>query len=193
MKIYTRTGDSGETALFGGGRVRKNHLRVETYGEVDELNAAIGMITVILEENGATRHLERLRTIQEDLFAIGAHLATPDTESNKAAQHLPALPTPRIEQMEAWMDEADLSLEPLQNFILAGGTEAAARSHLARSVCRRAERRVIAMTEEDPVEAAILIYLNRLSDYLFMLARLANREAGVEDVPWRGRAGPAQT
>ena len=158
MKIYTRTGDSGETGLFGGGRVRKDHLRVEAYGEVDELNAAIGLAAVAIEAEGEDEQVERLRTIQEDLFAIGAHLATPETEGgNKAAAHLPALPADRVAQMEGWMDAADRELAELRNFILPGGTEAAARLHLARAVCRRAERRVMTLTGTTPVDANIIM------------------------------------
>lgn len=187
MKIYTRTGDSGETALFGGGRVPKNHLRVEAYGEVDELNATVGFALVTIEGNGGSPLVELLRTVQEDLFSIGAHLATPDAEHSAAGKHLPPLPSHRVAEMELWIDEMDLRLPPLKNFILPGGTEAAARLHLARAVCRRAERRTLALALESPVDRDILVYLNRLSDLLFTLAREANREAGREDVPWRGR------
>lgn len=187
MKIYTRTGDTGQTALFGGGRVPKNHLRVEAYGEVDELNAALGLVIAGLAE-GSGDLAERLRLIQEDLFAIGAHLATPgDEDENPAAGHLPDLPHQRVGQMEEWIDVADESLEPLRNFVLPGGTEAAARFHLARAICRRAERRVLSLTLETPVDSGIIIYLNRLSDLLFTLARQSNQSAGVGDVPWIGR------
>ena len=187
MKIYTRTGDSGETALFGGGRVRKDHVRVEAYGEVDELNAFLGFAIVPLEQAGNEELTERLRTLQEDLFTVGAHLATPDPEDNKAASHLPPLPLGRIEEMERWIDDADARLPALRNFILPGGTELASRLHLARAVCRRAERRVLALTAVSAVDSAIIVYLNRLSDLLFTLARVANLEQGIEDVPWRGR------
>ena len=188
MKIYTRTGDTGDTGLFGGGRVPKNHLRVEAYGEVDELNAAIGLAAVPVEVDGADALLERLRLIQEDLFAIGAHLATPTTpKGDRAAAHLPPLPGERIAAMEGWIDEADSHLPPLRSFILPGGTETAARFHLARTVCRRAERRVLALHLETPVAESVLVYLNRLSDLLFTLARLANVQADREDVPWIGR------
>lgn len=185
MKIYTRTGDSGETGLFGGDRVPKSHLRVEAYGEVDELNAVLGFVAAV-EPPVTAERLEKLRTIQEDLFAIGAHLATPDT-SGKAASHLPPLPHHRLAEMEGWIDAAHETLEPLRSFILPGGTESAARLHLARAVCRRAERRVMALTATAPVEGIIIMYLNRLSDLLFTWAREANAAAGVEDVPWRGR------
>ncbi|MEX2571122.1 MAG: cob(I)yrinic acid a,c-diamide adenosyltransferase [Gemmatimonadota bacterium] len=187
MKIYTRSGDQGETALFGGGRVRKDHLRVETYGEIDELNATIGLAVVPLEARGSAV-VEILQLLQEDLFAIGAHLATPTASSGGGpARHLPALPGGRVAQMESWIDAADEDLAPLRNFILPGGTEAAARLHLARTVCRRAERRVLTLAKEAPVDGAILIYLNRLSDLLFALARSANRAEHREDVPWAGR------
>jgi cob(I)alamin adenosyltransferase len=188
MKIYTRTGDGGDTALFGGGRVRKDHERVEAYGEVDELNATLGAVIVPLEAAGEAELVERLRLMQEDLFAIGAHLATPTAgEGGRASAHLPALPEARIAEMESWMDAADAELEPLRNFILPGGVEAAVRLHLARTVCRRAERRVRTLLDSAEVPETILVYLNRLSDYLFTLARLANRRAGRNDVPWLGR------
>jgi len=188
MKIYTRTGDAGETGLFGGGRVRKDHERVEAYGEVDELNAGIGSAIVALETAGVDELVERLRSIQEDLFAIGAHLATPtEREGGRATTHLPALPVPRIRQMEEWIDAAEEELEPLRNFILPGGTDAAARLHLARTVCRRAERRVLSLAGAADVPAPILVYLNRLSDLLFVIARVANRRSGTQDVPWIGR------
>lgn len=194
MKIYTRTGDSGETGLFGGGRVPKNHLRVEAYGEVDELNAAVGLAAVPIEAGGAAGLLGRLRLIQEDLFAIGAHLATPTTQrAAGAASHLPPLPVDRIEAMELWMDEADAQLAPLRSFILPGGTETAARFHLARTICRRAERRVLGLHHDTPVAESIIVYLNRLSDLLFTWARLANLEEGRDDVPWVGRASSKGT
>lgn len=187
MKIYTRTGDGGETGLFGGGRVPKHHPRVEAYGEVDELNATVGLAAVALE--GDEVMLERLRLVQEDLFAIGAHLATPGAvEGGRGAAHLPPLPAQRIAEMEAWIDEADAQLEPLRNFILPGGTDAAARLHLARTVCRRAERRVLELSRDSPVADGTVVYLNRLSDLLFTLARLVNRQAGSGDVPWIGRS-----
>ena len=187
MKIYTRTGDSGETGLFGGGRVRKDHRRVDAFGEVDELNAAIGFALVSMEEDGALPLVERMRAVQEDLFAIGAHLATPESPEGHAAEHLPPLPVDRVAQMEGWIDEADDRLPPLRNFILPGGTELAARLHLARAVCRRAERRVLTLTGDTPIDGTIIVYLNRLSDLLFTLARDANARTGRDDVPWKGR------
>jgi cob(I)alamin adenosyltransferase len=188
VKIYTRTGDSGETGLFGGGRVPKNDPRVEAYGDVDELNAALGLGVTVLEREGMPDFAERILHIQEDLFSIGAHLATPGAgDPGGAAAHLPTLPVSRIVEMERWIDEADERLSPLRTFILPGGDEAAAHLHLARTVCRRAERRVITLAALSAVDGSILIYLNRLSDLLFTFARLANLRAGQEDVPWTGR------
>lgn len=187
MKIYTRTGDAGDTALFGGGRVRKDDVRVEAYGEVDELSAVIGLAIAGIEESGDSETTAgRLRIVQEDLLAIGAHLATPDVDG-AAASHLPPLPIERVGEMEAWIDQADESLAPLRSFILPGGTESAARLHVARAVCRRAERRVLSLASEARVDGTIIVYLNRLSDLLFTLAREANANAGREDVPWLGR------
>lgn len=189
MKLYTRGGDLGETALFGGGRVGKHHLRIEASGEIDELNAALGLAIVVLEGTLPDPLIEELRTLQEDLFTIGAHLATPAALTGEgAARHLPALPEQRIAQMEGWIDAAYERLPELRNFILPGGTEPAARLHLARTICRRAERRVVALARESDLSPLILSYLNRLSDWLFTLARLANLEAGRQDVLWRGRS-----
>jgi len=188
MKIYTRTGDSGETALFGGGRVSKTHPRVEAYGDVDEANCSLGVAISTLTRDGLMDMVYRLRSVQEDLFAVGAHLATPGSdERTGAASHLPALPIERILEMETWMDEAEIVLDPLRTFVLPGGTEAAAQLHLARTVCRRAERRVIALAGASDVDRGIIAYLNRLSDLLFVYARLANRRAGAADIPWIGR------
>lgn len=188
MKIYTRRGDSGETTLLGGGRVPKSHTRVDAYGDVDETNSAIGLALSAIPQNHPTPIRGPLEIVQEDLFAIGAHLATPGTkETNRATDHLPPLPAARIAELEAWIDEVDERLGPLRNFILPGGTDLAARLHLARTVCRRAERRVVALAATEPVDERIIIYLNRLSDLLFTYARLANQEAGRPDVSWIGR------
>jgi cob(I)alamin adenosyltransferase len=185
MKIYTRTGDRGETGLFGGKRVAKDDIRVEAYGEVDELNALLGLCVARIEEDGDAEMAGRLRAVQADLFALGANLATPAPEDGgRPNDHLPPLPGERVAEMERWIDEADELNPPLRNFILPGGTEAAALLHLARTVCRRAERRVITFMRDAKVEPEVVIYLNRLSDLLFTLARSANRRAGREDVPW---------
>jgi cob(I)alamin adenosyltransferase len=183
LKIYTRTGDAGDTGLFGGGRVPKNHPRVEAYGDVDELNAAIGFARSIEQ---MPRIDEVLVPIQRDLFAIGALLATPDRE--KMRQHLEKarVDEQRIGQLEHAIDECDRELEPLRSFIVPGGTPKAAALHVARTVCRRAERRVVSLGESgvDEMPPVVVIYLNRLSDLLFTLARVANRRAGAGEVTW---------
>lgn len=182
MKIYTRVGDDGDTALFGGGRVPKAHARVEAYGTVDELNAVVGVaITRVTDPQIAGR----LETIQHDLFTLGADLATPPAREGRKRPETPELPTARVAEMEAWMDEADLELPPLRAFVLPGGSDGAAALHLARTVCRRAERSVVALRELEPVSAGVVPYLNRLSDLLFTFARLANLRAGLPDVEWR--------
>ena len=180
-RIYTRTGDEGETGLFGGGRVPKHHARVRAYGEVDELNAAIGWALARLPRD-QSRLRERLTLVQGDLFALGAHLATP--ADARSRDHIPPLPEERPSEMEHWIDEAEEELSPLRSFILPGGSDAGAALHLARTVCRRAERAVVALAEAVEIDPAIVVYLNRLSDLLFTLARLANHRAGVPDVPW---------
>jgi cob(I)alamin adenosyltransferase len=180
-RIYTRTGDTGETGLFGGGRVSKSHPRVSAYGEVDELNAWLGWAFGQVKE-GSIR--VRLAGIQPDLFTIGAHLATP-AEPRGRPPALPALPAARAAQFEQWIDEADDELPELRTFILPGGTAGASALHVARTVCRRAERAVIALKESEDVAAEIVVYLNRLSDLLFAWARLENHRAGVSDIPWQ--------
>lgn len=183
MRIYTRTGDAGDTGLFGGGRVPKNHPRVEAYGDVDELNAAIGFARSIEQ---MPRIDEVLVPIQRDLFAIGALLATPDRD--KMRQHLEKarVDEDRVGQLEQAIDDGDRELEPLRSFIVPGGTPKAAALHLARTVCRRAERRVVSLSESgiDEIPQVVVVYLNRLSDLLFTLARVANRRAGAGEVTW---------
>jgi len=181
MKIYTRTGDSGDTGLFGGGRVPKDHPRVAAYGDVDELNAAIGMARAT---GPLPRIDEVLVPIQRDLFAIGSLLATPDRE--KMARHLEKaqVTDARIAELERAIDDCERELEPLRTFILPGGTSRAAALHVARTVCRRAERSVVALRRDEELPELVVIYLNRLSDLLFMLARVANRESGAAEVTW---------
>jgi cob(I)alamin adenosyltransferase len=183
MKIYTKTGDQGDTGLFGGGRVPKSHPRVEAYGDVDELNAAIGLARSI---ETMQRIDEVLVPIQRDLFAIGALLATPDRE--KMRQHLEKarVDEERVAELEHAIDDGDRELDTLKAFIVPGGTPKAAALHVARTVCRRAERRVVALRDGSDAEIPILvvIYLNRLSDLLFTLARVANRRAGAGEVTW---------
>ncbi len=181
MKIYTRRGDAGETGLFGGPRTRKDDARVEAYGTVDELNAAIG---VALAGVARAATGERLSRVQSDLFALGAHLATPPPEEGRRAPRLPVLPLDRIGEMEGWIDEAMAASPPLRAFVLPAGSEGAVRLHGARAVCRRAERRVVALAAS--ADPGVVRYLNRLSDYLFAAARLENVEAGLDDAPWSG-------
>jgi len=185
LKIYTKTGDRGETGLFGGQRVAKDHARVEAYGDVDELNSLLGVAIAQLQGTGETAMAEALGSVQSDLFTVGANLATPAPEDGgRESSFIPVLPEGRVQALEAWIDAAEEELEPLKSFVLPGGTGAAAYLHLARTVCRRAERRVVALSHQATVGEEWLVYLNRLSDLLFTLARLANRRAGVEDVPW---------
>lgn len=181
-KIYTKTGDAGDTGLFGGGRVSKASARVEAYGAVDELNAQIGMARALDLDAGLDALLAET---QSDLFTIGAHLAT---TGGKAASHLPPLPAARVDAFEAWIDLADGVLPELKAFVLPGGTPAAAALHVCRTVCRRAERRVVALAAAEPVDALVIVFLNRLSDLLFEAARHANHIAGVPDIPWRTRS-----
>jgi|SRR5437870_8326318 len=187
MKIYTRTGDDGSTGLFGGGRIRKSDPRIECYGTIDELNASIGLAAAAVEgEAGSPAAYEMrdwLRQVQHELFNIGSHLATP-IESPSSAK-LPPLDEMMVGRLEMQMDQADEQLAKLRQFILPAGGEAACRLHLARTVCRRAERRIVAFAMDRPVPHVIITYLNRLSDWLFVMARLANQRAGVEDVPWK--------
>lgn len=183
MKIYTRTGDEGATGLFGGGRVSKDHPRVEAYGAVDELNASIGLARAI-EPLPDPDMDDLLGSFQRDLFAIGALLATPDLA--KMRQHLEKarIDDERISQLEAAIDAGESELQPLKAFILPAGTAKAAALHVARTVCRRAERRVVHLQHETEIPSLAVIYLNRLSDLLFVLARVANRRAGQPDVEW---------
>jgi cob(I)alamin adenosyltransferase len=183
LRIYTRTGDAGDTGLFGGGRVPKSHPRVEAYGDVDELNATIGFARSIEQ---MPRIDEVLVPIQRDLFAIGALLATPDREKMKQHLEKARVDEDRISQLEQAIDDGDAGLEPLRSFIVPGGTPKAAALHVARTVCRRAERRVVALSEAgvDEIPGVVVIYLNRLSDLLFTLARVANRRAGAGEVTW---------
>jgi cob(I)alamin adenosyltransferase len=183
VKIYTRTGDAGETALFGGGRVKKAHPRVRAYGTVDELNSFLGLALCRMAP-GASR--ERIQQVQHDLFALGAVLATPPPAGARRRPATPDLPVARVAEMEQWIDEADRELEPLRKFILPGGTEGAAALHVARTVCRRAEREVVELGHDEPLESDIVTYLNRLSDLLFAFARLENRRSGVPDITWSG-------
>ena len=184
MKIYTRRGDTGETDLFAGGRVAKDSIRVEAYGAVDELNASVGAASAVASA-GDVREL--CREIQARLFDLGGYLATPDA-GRREQKRVPEVGTDDVARLEAAIDRYEEELEPLQRFILPGGTPAAAAFHLARTVCRRAERRCVTLHGSEPLEPLPLRYLNRLSDLLFVLARLENRRADVADVEWEGRS-----
>jgi cob(I)alamin adenosyltransferase len=179
VKIYTRTGDSGDTALFDGTRVQKSDPRVAAYGELDELNAWLGLVIANLNDDDVT---PKLRLIQRDLFAIGARLADP---SHRIAGRVTkaVVSADDIARLEGWIDALDGELPALRRFILAGGSNAGASLHVARTVCRRAERSMVALGEE-AFEAELLRYVNRLSDLLFTMARAVNRRAGVPEVEW---------
>lgn len=181
MRIYTRTGDTGDTGLFGGGRVPKDDPRVEAYGDVDELNAHLGLARAI---EMMPRIDEVLVPIQRDLFSLGALLATPDRDRMQEQLAKARIDEERIAELEHAIDEGEKELEPLRAFILPGGTPKAAALHVARTVCRRAERRVISLQRSQVIPALVVIYLNRLSDLLFVLARVANRRAGAGEVTW---------
>ncbi len=184
MKIYTKRGDQGETDLLGGGRVSKDCARVEAYGAVDELNACLGQCAADLTHDDLR---EMIQDIQSSLFDLGGYLASPDTERREKVS-IPQPEDPDVERLEARIDLLEGELEPLKRFILPGGTRAAAALHLARTVCRRAERREITLHRLEPLSAAALRYLNRLSDLLFVMARVENRRAGIADIEWVGRA-----
>jgi cob(I)alamin adenosyltransferase len=185
VKIYTRRGDRGETDLFAGGRVRKDHPRVEAYGAVDELNSALGLACAHSEQEDV-RTL--CRGIQARLFDLGAYLAAPD-ERGRAKAGIAPPPEADVEELEREIDRFEGELEPLKRFVLPGGSQAAAAFHLARTLCRRAERSCVGLDAEAALAPSALGYLNRLSDLLFVLARVENRRAGLADVEWSGRRG----
>lgn len=186
MKIYTRRGDEGETGLLGGDRVPKTDRRVEAYGTVDELNAAVGVARSLAR--ASDRDLlddRRLKRIQDDLFAVGARLAAADPARAREKGLVPDFPPGRVEDLEAWIDELDEELPELDAFVLPGGSPAGAHLHAARTVCRRAERAVVRLAREhEDLTEVVLPYLNRLSDLLFTLARAANRRAGAPETEW---------
>lgn len=179
-KIYTRTGDRGETGLFGGARVSKDDPRVEAYGTLDEASSALGLLAAHLDADLAAVVQEMQRT----LFDIGAELAAPDPG------RVPAVSADAVESLERRIDGWETELAPLRTFILPGGSRQAAICHLARSIVRRAERRTVTLARSAAVNPEILRYLNRLSDSLFVLARVLNRRAAIADVPWEGRRSP---
>jgi cob(I)alamin adenosyltransferase len=185
MRIYTGTGDTGETGLYGGQRVAKNDVRVEAYGTVDETNALLG-VAVTLLANDAELH-DIVTDLQRELFTLGSDLATPLERDARAGQAVvPRIEATHTEALERLIDRYEETLPPLRQFILPGGTPSAAALHQARTVCRRAERCVVALYQTAPetMNEETLKYLNRLADLLFVLARAANHRAGVDDVPW---------
>lgn len=179
MKIYTKTGDKGFTSLVTGTRVPKQHERIEAYGTVDELNAYIGLLrdTVVCPDHKST-----LVKVQNDLFVIGSNLATDEKEVKFT---LPELEEGDITLLEKEIDRMDKQLEPMRNFILPGGHVVVSHCHVARTICRRAERRTYQVAETNPVDEVILVYLNRLSDFLFTLARMLSVEFQAEEIPWK--------
>lgn len=200
MKIYTRTGDSGTTGLFGGPRVAKDDSRIEAYGTVDELNAVLGCVRTAIEQSqdeedrlhpnqrsepGSLSTLDaKIVQVQHELFSIGAELASPHPEEF----NLCVIGQDHINRLEAWIDESESRLPPLKQFILPGGSAVASHVHLGRAVCRRAERRVISLADavesETPISDTVIVYLNRLSDWLFVVSRDVNRRLGRHDQPW---------
>jgi cob(I)alamin adenosyltransferase len=182
MKIYTKTGDAGLTSLIGGTRVHKSHIRIETYGTVDELNSFVGLLR---DQPVNEKRIVFLAEIQENLFTIGALLAA-DPEKNK--MKLPEIVEEDIHKLEKEIDQMDALLPEMRAFVLPGGHQSVSFCHIARTVCRRTERLVIALSESEyPVEALIIKYLNRLSDYLFVLSRMMSQELEVEEIPWKPR------
>lgn len=182
MKVYTKTGDKGLTSLIGGARVPKSSLRIDCYGTVDELNSYLGLLRD--QDVNAPRRAV-LKEIQDRLFTIGSHLATsPEQESR---QKLPDLHATDVDLLETEMDRMNEHLTPLREFVLPGGHPAVSFGHVARCVCRRAERLAVQLREDSPVEDLVLIYLNRLSDYLFVLSRQMAHDLGVPEVTWKPR------
>ncbi|MDX1476451.1 MAG: cob(I)yrinic acid a,c-diamide adenosyltransferase [Saprospiraceae bacterium] len=177
LKIYTKTGDTGETSLFGGTRLWKDHMRIEAYGTVDELNAAIGYLSEIARD---AQSVSTLKLVQNKLFNMGSLLAVDPTKPVE----MPAVRPDDVARLESEIDRMEAVVPPLKQFILPAGTAAAAYAHVCRTICRRAERRVITLSRETSVEPTIITYLNRLSDYLFVLARYLVQQAGAEEVHW---------
>jgi cob(I)alamin adenosyltransferase len=190
MKLYTRTGDDGTTGLFSGARVSKDHPRIEAYGTVDELNSLLGVVMCSCDPAHAfeARLYAILSAMQSRLFDIGADLATPEGAKQQARIH--RIDDADVAEAEGWIDEIDSANPPLRTFVMPAGTELAARLHVARTVCRRAERAIISLGSIEPVGDPLLRYMNRLSDLFFAMARRANHERGMPDVPWTPKSVP---
>ncbi len=172
MKIYTKTGDKGETGLFGGERVPKDHLRINAYGTIDELNAFIGLT---ISELNSTEIREVLTDLQKKLFVVGSDLATPENEKNKKIN---------VSRTESDIDRFTEKLDELRNFILPGGSKGSALLHICRTICRRAEREVVSLKKTESINENIVVFLNRLSDLLFVLSRYENKVSGIPDTKW---------
>ena len=181
VKIYTKGGDKGTTALFGGTRLPKHHIRIESYGSVDELNSFIGLVRDHVKEDQLRA---TLKSIQETLFTVGSHLAADPSKENL---WLPEIKQEEVEMLEQSIDKMDEVLEPLKNFILPGGHPVVSHCHVVRCVCRRAERNVVALSEIETIPPILIQYLNRLSDYFFVLARFLGKELGAAEVVWESR------
>ncbi|MDX2302202.1 MAG: cob(I)yrinic acid a,c-diamide adenosyltransferase [Microscillaceae bacterium] len=181
MKIYTKTGDQGQTSLIGGVRVPKSHLRIETYGSVDELNSFIGLLR---DQEVCTSRQDELKEIQDRLFTIGAYLAS---DPEKAKMKIPDLLEPDVTFLENKIDEMNEILPEMRNFILPGGHPSISFGHITRTVCRRVERLCVALKEESEVLPLVIIYLNRLSDYLFILCRWMHVTLNIDELPWKAR------
>ena len=187
MKIYTKTGDQGKTSLYGGTRVKKSNLRIDAYGTVDELNSYIGLVKDQLEDKEVIKDLLR---IQNKLFALGAMLATPlDKEKLKDGSDrlkIEKIEATEIQYLESKMDMMNESLDPMTHFILPGGHTIVSFCHISRCICRRAERIAVELADNEEINPYIIIYLNRLSDYLFVLARKLTKDYKVKEIPWKG-------
>ena len=182
VKIYTKTGDHGETGLFDGTRVSKHSPRVEAYGDVDELNALLGLALAFIQDDTEIRAC--LLTVQRDLFVVGAHLADPSARVEAKRGTKAVFPDHKVDELEQWIDQFEEYLAPLRQFILPGGSKGGSTLHHARTVCRRAERQIVALSQEVDIAPLIVTYMNRLSDFLFVAARLENQRRHYTEIPW---------
>ena len=182
VKIYTKTGDRGETGLFDGTRVPKDAPRVEAYGDVDELNALLGTILSFIQDDEEIRTC--LLTIQRDLFVVGAQLADPSARVEAKRGEKASFSADKVTELETWIDQFEASLPPLRQFILPGGSKGGSTLHHARTVCRRAERRIVSLSQDTDIDPLLITYMNRLSDFLFVAARLENLRKNRLEIPW---------